>query len=94
MRPGVCQTGEQTATHLEIPPLFIDGDDKLIDVSDQLVALCLPKSICTLLQQLHQHILIKEEGPGTGDYGEPAIALLVECVTQRLLVVEFIMHNF
>jgi hypothetical protein len=67
-RSGTCHTiaiadrEKQKARYLKIPSLLINGNDEFIDVSDQLVAFCLPKSICTLLKQLHQHILIKEKG--------------------------------
>lgn len=55
-------SSRKTVKYLEIPPLLINGDDELVDVGDQLVALRLPKAICTLLQELHQYILTKEEG--------------------------------
>lgn len=74
VRSGSCQRGEKRARYLEIPPLFINGDDELVDVGDQLVALGLPKSIRTLLQQLHQHILIKGEGGAGRGYRESVIA--------------------
>ena len=47
--------------YLKVPPLLVDGDDELIDVGDQLVALSLPEPVCTLFQELREHILIKEK---------------------------------
>ena len=41
------------ADYLKVPALLIDGDDQLVDVRDELVALRFPQSIRTLLQQLH-----------------------------------------
>lgn len=60
-RPADMHTDK--VRYLKVPPLLVDGDDKLIDVRDQLVALSLPQPVRTLLQQLHQHILTKEERP-------------------------------
>ena len=47
--------------YLEVPPLLVDGDDELIDVGDQLVALGLPEPVCALFQELCEHVLIKEK---------------------------------
>lgn len=62
------------ARYLEVPPLFINGDDELVDVGDQLVALGLPKSVRTLLQQLHQDILAKREGGAGREHRESVSA--------------------
>ena len=65
--PPSSQTGEnKPLRYLKIPPLLVDGDDELINVGNQLIALGLPESVCTLFQELHEHVLIKEEGPRPG----------------------------
>lgn len=48
--------------YLKVPTLLIDGDDELVDVWDELIALSLPQAISTLFQQLHQDILYGREG--------------------------------
>lgn len=50
-------TCAQCAAHLKVSALFINGNDEPIDISNELITLCLPEAISTLLQKLHQHLL-------------------------------------
>lgn len=47
--------------YLILVTLLIDGDDKLGDVCDELIALGLPQRLCTHLQMLNQNLLTQEE---------------------------------
>lgn len=54
MACGFCV---KVRTHLKIPPLFKNGDDGFVDVSDELVSLRFPQVVDAQLQLLNQRVL-------------------------------------